>query len=342
MTEPVLEIENLDIRYRTDEGDVAAVNDASFEVNPGQYHGLVGESGCGKSTIAKAIVGGLDSNGEVTNGTIKLGGEEIQDLSDKEFSDQVRWKRISKIPQSSMNALDPVMRIDKQALDLGKYHTDWTKEETLDRLAELFDIVGLPTDRMDDYPHQFSGGMQQRVVIALSLLLEPDLIIADEPTTALDVIMQDQIMAHLQNIKEDTDVAMLLITHDISLVFEECDAITVMHGGQVAETGSAVDLFDNPRHPYSILLQRTFPDVRYPDQELTTIKGDPPVLTGDVAECSFADRCPWALPECRDGNPPLEPTEGEPAHLNSCIRSDEMDILTEEETGQTEVADGRS
>jgi len=339
MSEPVLEVEDLNIRYETDGGDVAAVTDASFAIDDGEYHGLVGESGCGKSTIAKSVIGGLDANGYVSSGRIKFRGEEIQDFTDGEYSDRIRWKNISMIPQASMNSLDPVMRIHKQALDLSEVHTDWSEEETMDRLAELFDIVGLPPGRMRDYPHQFSGGMQQRVVIALALLLEPDLIIADEPTTALDVIMQDQVMAYLQNIKEDIDVSLLMITHDISLVFEECDSMTVMHGGQVAESGSIRDVFYDPKHPYSILLQKTFPDIRFPDQELTTIEGTPPILSGEVTECTFADRCPWAEPACREGAPPLEASDGNPNHLNSCIRSHEMDELAADETRHAEVTD---
>ncbi len=339
MTEPVLEVENLNIRYHTQQADIAAVTDASFTIEEGQYHGLVGESGCGKSTIAKSIIGGLDANGEISAGKIKFRGKEIQDFDDEAHNKEIRWKRIAMIPQASMNSLDPVMRINNQALDLAEVHTDWTEKKTMDRLRELFDIVGLPAERMRDYPHQFSGGMQQRVVIALALLLGPDLIIADEPTTALDVIMQDQIMAHLQEIKEDIDVSLLLITHDISLVFEECDSMAVMHGGQIAESGSIRDVFYDPKHPYSILLQKTFPDIRYPDQELATIDGTPPVLSGEVTECTFADRCPWAEPLCRDQAPPLEPSEGDPTHLNSCIRSHEMDDLAAEETRHAEVTD---
>lgn len=327
MSDPLLEIEDLNIRYETDAGDVAAVSDASFTVEEGQYHGLVGESGCGKSTIAKAILGALDRNGKIVSGKIRYRGEEIQDYDDEKLNETIRWKNIAMIPQASMNSLDPVMRISNQALDLSKVHSDWDKEKTIARLEELFEIFGLPKERIHDYPHEFSGGMQQRVVNALALFLEPDLIIADEPTTALDVIMQDQIMAHLEEIKEELDISMLMITHDISLVFEECDAMTVMHGGQVAETGSVRDIFYDPHHPYSILLQQTFPDIRDPDRELVTIKGDPPAFWGEISKCTFAERCPWAVTECTSQTPPLAPTNGDISHLNSCIRSDEMDVL---------------
>ncbi len=327
MSEPLLELEDVSIRYETDAGEVAAVTNASFSMDEGEYHGLVGESGCGKSTIAKAILGVLDRNGEIKSGKIRYRGEEIQDYGDEEYNEHIRWKNVAMIPQASMNSLDPVMRISNQALDLAGEHTDWDDDRAIDRLEELFEIFGLPTERIHDYPHEFSGGMQQRVVNALALFLEPDLIIADEPTTALDVIMQDQIMAHLEEIKKELDISMLMITHDISLVFEECDTMTVMHGGQVAETGTVRDLFYRPHHPYSILLQQTFPDIRDPDRELVTIEGDPPAFWGEVRECTFAERCPWAIAECTSGDPPLEPTEGDESHLNSCIRSDEMDVL---------------
>ena len=328
MTDPILEFEDVDIRYRTEQGnDVHAVNDASFSINRHDYFGLVGESGCGKSTIADAIVGGLDANGEVTSGTIRYKGEEIQDYSEKEFNQNIRWKEISVIPQSSMNSLDPVMKLSSQAVEMAKYHTDLTETEAVDRLRELFEVVGLSESRIHDYPHQFSGGMQQRAIIAFALYLRPNLIIADEPTTALDVIMQDQIIDYINGLKDDWDISMLMITHDISVVFENCDSMAVMHGGQVAETGSVVDVFDRPRHPYAILLQNAFPDVRFPDRELAVIDGHPPQLRGEVDFCTFADRCPWAKPECREGAPDAQAVAGDDDHQAWCIRADEMEEL---------------
>lgn len=332
MTEPVLEIENLSVQYRTEGESIRAVNDATFTIGENEYFGLVGESGCGKSTLSKAIIGGLDDNGQITHGTVKFRGKEIQTFSEKQFNEQIRWKEISIIPQSSMNSLDPVLRISEQAVELAKTHTDWERQEAIDRLAELFDIVGLAESRIDEYPHQFSGGMQQRVIIALSLFLEPSLIIADEPTTALDVIMQDQILQYLDEVKQTQDTSMLMITHDISTVFETCDSLAVMHGGQIAESGDTTNLFDTPRHPYSILLQQAFPDIRFPDRELSVIEGQPPQLRDEVDYCSFADRCPWANEDCRTEAPPLVPaeTDNEGAHQTSCIRHDEMEDLAAE------------
>jgi oligopeptide/dipeptide ABC transporter ATP-binding protein len=341
MSEPILEVKNLSVEYRTNRENIRAVTDASFTIDENQYFGLVGESGCGKSTLAKAILGGLDSNGEITSGSIHFKGEEIQDFSERRLNEEIRWKEISVIPQSSMNSLDPLMRISEQAIELADTHTDWSEQEALNRLEELFDIVGLAGSRTQEYPHQFSGGMQQRAIIALSLFLQPSLIIADEPTTALDVIMQDQILKYLDEVKQTQDTSMLMITHDISVIFETCDSLAVMHGGQVAESGATKNLFDNPRHPYSILLQQAFPDIRFPNRDLSVIEGQPPQLRDDVDYCSFADRCPWATDECRAEAPPLVPAElgEEGKHMTSCIRHDEMDELAAEYLDSDRVQD---
>jgi oligopeptide/dipeptide ABC transporter ATP-binding protein len=330
MSDPLLEVSNLHINYETNNEALRAVSDVSFTIGRNEYFGLVGESGSGKSTIAKSIIGGLDSNGEVVSGTIKYKGQEIQDFSEDQYSDEIRWKEIAVIPQAAMNSLDPLMRIRDQAVELAQRHTDWTERRAVERLHELFEVVGLPTARIDDYPHQFSGGMKQRAIIALALLLDPDLIVADEPTTALDVIMQDQIMKYIQEIKDERDLGMLMITHDISVIFEQCDAMGVLHAGQLAEVGDVMDVFNSPRHPYALLLQQAFPDVRYPDRELEVIEGNPPALREDVDYCTFADRCPWAESECHQSAPPLESVPERPDHKTSCFRSDELvDIASE-------------
>lgn len=330
MTEPLLEVEGLTIQYRTRNEPIQAVTDATFTIDENEYFGLVGESGSGKSTLAKSIIGGLDSNGEIVSGKIKYRGKEIQDYSEKQLSEEIRWKEISYIPQASMNSLDPIERLSKQAVELAKRHTDWGKERTIDRLSELFNIVGLPSERIYDYPHEFSGGMQQRAIIAMALLLKPSLVIADEPTTALDVIMQDQILKHLHDIKDEYDLSMVFITHDISVIFENCDSLAVLHGGQISEIGSADTIYNEPRHPYSILLQQAFPDVRYPDRDLEIISGKPPELRDDVNYCTFVERCPWAVEGCRSARPALESVENRNEHKASCIRKDEMEELAAE------------
>ncbi|MFC7133257.1 MULTISPECIES: ABC transporter ATP-binding protein [Salinibaculum] len=330
MSEPLLQFDDTTIQYQTPSGKLTAVSDASFEINRGEYFGLVGESGCGKTTLSSAVIGGLDKNGDVVDGRILYKGEDISNYSEKEYNENIRWKEISYIPQSSMNSLDPLERVDKQVVEIAQTHTDLSKEEALDKFEEMLEIVGISASRVTDYPHQFSGGMQQRVIIALALYLEPNLLIADEPTTALDVIMQDQIFKYLDNIKAETDTSLLLITHDISVVFESSDKMAIMHGGQVAETGTVSDIYDDPKHPYSIMLQKAFPDHRRPDAELETIEGVPPQIFGDVDRCTYADRCPLATQECRDEAPPLE-IVGSDDHRASCFHTDRADELRESE-----------
>ncbi len=338
MTEPVLEFDDVTIQYQTDKGPLTAVSNASFEIGSNEYLGLVGESGCGKSTLAKAIIGALDSNGQVTSGKILYKGRELQDMSEKEYNREIRWKEIAWIPQNAMESLDPLQKISTQALSIGKVHTDLSENEILDKFRELFDIVGLPENRINDYPHEFSGGMQQRAIIAMALFLKPSMIIADEPTTALDVIMQDQVIKYLEDIKEDGETSMIMITHDISLVFESCDNMVVMHSGQVVESGGVRELYYEPRHPYTILLQRAFPDHRYPGEELSVIDGYPPETIGDVDYCSFADRCPWDVEECQAKQPPLSSVNNEQgqktAHNVACVRMDEMKELADIETAK--------
>ncbi|WP_423751464.1 ABC transporter ATP-binding protein [Salinirarus marinus] len=330
MSRPLLEIEDLTIRYETDGGDLTAVSNASFSVDEGEFFGLAGESGSGKSTTAKAIIGGLDDNGWIDGGTIRYRGEEIQDFTDKELNEKLRWKEVSWIPQSSMNSLDPLQRVSEQALEIGRVHTDLSNEAIREKLKEMFDVVGLQQSRIDDYPHQFSGGMQQRAIIALALFLEPSLVIADEPTTALDVIMQDQIFKYLDRMKDDAEISLLLITHDISVIFESCDSVAIMHASQIAERGSTTAVHDNPRHPYAFMFKEAFPDIREPSRDLEVIEGYPPELIGEVSSCSFTDRCPWAVEECHQSAPPLEPVGDDDAtHAASCFRSDEAYELYE-------------
>jgi len=326
MSDPLLEIDDLTVKYESGDDIVTGVSSADLTIEKNESVGLVGESGSGKSTLADAIIGALSDNGYITSGAIRYKGEEIQGLSTPELNEKIRWKEISWIPQASMNSLDPLQRINRQAVELANVHTDLSREEATDRLAEAFEVVGLPPSRIDDYPHQFSGGMNQRAVIALAIFLKPNLIIADEPTTALDVIMQDQIFKYLDELKA-RDTTVMLITHDISLVFEFCDSMAIMHAAQVAESGPVGEIYDNPRHPYSILLQEAFPDFHESDKELSVIEGYPPQLGEETDFCSFVDRCPWATDECRDHHPKLESVadEGEPEHTVACVRKDQID-----------------
>lgn len=328
MTEPLLEVSGLTIQYETSDGMLTAVSNASFEIDQNESVGLIGESGCGKSTLMKAIVRGLASNGEVTNGSIRYDGHDIVAMSDREYNKTLRWKEISYIPQGSMSNLDPLQRIDKKVVEVAKAHTDFTKTEALETFTEMLEIVGLSEERLKEYPHQLSGGMKQRIAIALALFLEPSLLIADEPTTALDVIMQDQVFKYLQDIGEETDTSILLVTHDISLVFESSDKAIVMHSGQIAESGPVTSIYDEPRHPYSVLLSEAFPDIRDPKRDLSVIDGVPPQIYDTVQECTFADRCPLATEICHERAPPLESIgegTGDSTHAAACFHTDRID-----------------
>lgn len=333
MTPPLLEVEDLTVRYNTEKGALTAVSDVSFTISKSEYFGVVGESGCGKSTLAAAISGALSGSGRITSGCVRYKGKEIQDFTEERLNNEIRWKEIAVIPQSAMNNLDPLETVADQAATLAKTHTDLTREEGLETFKDILDIVGVSRDRIEDYPHQFSGGMEQRVVIALALFLDPNLIIADEPTTALDVIMQDQVMGYIDNIKRETDTAMILITHDISVLFETCDTLSVMHGGQMVESGTVDELYDTPRHPYTIMLQDSFPDVRFPEKQLNPIGGEPPQEYGDINYCTYAERCPLTIDECRQSAPEMESissnTEGHPDHRVACYRHEDAPQIRE-------------
>lgn len=332
MSDPLLEVDDLTVQYETEEGMLTAVSNASFTISEGEFFGLAGESGSGKSTMAKSIIGGLDDNGVISDGSIKYRGKRIDQLSDSELSEQIRWKEISWIPQGAMSSLDPLQRVSEQALEIGQVHTDLPDDEIRDKLKTTFDIVGLQKSRIDDYPHQFSGGMQQRAIIALALFLEPELVIADEPTTALDVIMQDQIFKYMDQLKTELNVSLLLITHDISVIFESCDSVAIMHASQIAERGTTEAVHENPRHPYAFMFKEAFPDVREPKRDLEIIEGYPPELIGEVDFCSFADRCPWAAPECRAGEPKTESvSDDDPSHKAACVRKEEAYDLYQSE-----------
>lgn len=324
----LLEVEDLRITYKTSEDDVHAVNGVSFSVEGGENYGLVGESGCGKSTIAHSVLGLLDDNARIESGRVMFDGQNLLDLSEKEWRD-VRWERISYIPQSAMDSLDPVMTVGKQIAQAITTHRGTSKAAARERVAEVFDIVGLDPDRMTDYPHQFSGGMRQRVTIAMALVLDPDLIIADEPTTGLDVIVQDKIIHKLMEIQDEIDSSLLLITHDIGVVAETCDDVSVLYGGKVMEQGATRDVLKNPTNPYTMGLKNSFPDIEDFDRQAISIPGSLPDLTEEPTGCVFRNRCPFATAACEDGHPPLESVENQ---RSACYHTDRVDDLREDAT----------
>ncbi len=321
MNEPLLELEDVTIEYTTSDGTITAASSVSFTLEEQEYFGLVGESGCGKTTVMKSILGGLDDNGHVSSGRIIYKGKEINNLSEDKLNEEIRWTEIAYIPQGAMNSLDPLQKMSEKALEIAHNHSDMSKKQALDKFKEMFSTVGLPEERIHDYPHQFSGGMKQRVIIALALFLEPDLIMADEPTTALDVIMQDQVFSYLDDISKNIGSSMVLITHDMGVVFESCEKVGVMHAGQLSEVGSPAELYNNPSHPYTILLKRSFPELDNLDKKLLTVDGNPPQLTNEANFCTFVDRCPWAKKECHETTPKLEPVENG-SHRAACLRKE--------------------
>jgi len=300
----LLEVSHLSINYKVARDTVHAVNDVSLKLQKGEFLGLIGESGCGKTTVAMAIAKILPPNAEVIEGEILFKDMNLLDL-DKEQVRKLRWQEIAIVPQSSMNSLDPVYPIRSQMVEAVRCHTRMEKKKIIERASEMFNLVGLDAERLRDYPHQFSGGMKQRAIIAMSLILDPSLIIADEPTTGLDVVVQDQILLQFTRIMKDMHKSVLLITHDISIVAENCDRVAVMYGGRIVETGTVRDILKSPFHPYSIGLQNAFPNIRGSQKVLISMPGYPPDLLTPIQGCAFAGRCPFVTDLCRRELPPF-------------------------------------
>lgn len=313
----MLEIRNLKTYFKVKAGYAQAVDDVTFTINSGENFGLVGESGCGKTTAAKSIIKLLPPNGEIKGGQIIYNGKDLTKLSDSEMR-KVRWAEISMISQSAMNSLDPVYKVGDQIVEAIQTHEPVSRAEAMDRARELFKLVGIDPNRLSEYPHKFSGGMKQRSIIAMALALNPGLIIADEPTTALDVIVQDQILRRIKSLLLSNGASMILITHDISVVAEMCDRVAVMYAGKIMEIGKVDQVFKLPFHPYTLGLQNAFPNVHGPRQDLISIPGSPPKLVNPPKGCRFAARCPFAVEVCSQQEPAT--VEIEAGHQASCHR----------------------
>lgn len=288
-----LSTDNLSVAYRTKDGDVKAVDRVSFDVESDEIFGVVGESGCGKSTLANTFLRLLDENGEITGGSISYEGRDLTQLTEKELASQIRGNEISMVFQDPNTSLDPVYTIGEQLIETIRRHLDMSKSEARERAIQALSDVGIPSpeQRLDDYPHQFSGGMRQRAVIAIALSCNPGLLIADEPTTGLDVSIQAQILDLLQRINEEEDTAIMLITHDLGVVAEVCDRVGVMYAGNMVEVGDVEPIFDDPKHPYTQALLRSLPEVHSIKQDLAVIEGSPPDLQNPPTGCKYAPRC---------------------------------------------------
>ncbi len=293
----LLSVRSLRVTYASRSGPVRAVDGMDLEVPAGSITGLVGESGCGKSTLGRALMGVLPDAGRIAGGQVVFEGQDLIPLSESARR-AIRWRRMSFIPQTAMNALDPVQRLRGQMLEVLIERGGFSRDRALVRAAELFRMVGLDPVRLADYPHQFSGGMRQRASIALALALEPALVIADEPVTALDVIVQRQVLDVLRELQARLNLAMILVTHDMAVVAYACDRVAVMYAGQVVESGPVEAVLERPLHPYTMGLTHAFPDVHGGSEALVPIEGAPPSLLHPPTGCRFAARCPFAQPRC--------------------------------------------
>jgi len=295
---PLLDIRNLTTEFITDDGVVLrAVEDVSFTLERGEALGIVGESGCGKTTAMLSLLRLLPHAGRIAGGQALFDGDDLFALSTDEFR-QRRWRDLAMVFQGAMNALNPVRVIGDQVREAILLHMPWPREKVDARVGELLELVGIPAWRAAQYPHQYSGGMRQRAMIAMALACNPQLIVADEPTTALDVMIQAQIMELLDRLRRDLDLAMIIVTHDLGVVAEACQKVLVMYGGRVAEYGPVEQVFGNPCHPYTQRLLKAFPDLDNPQAELASIPGSPPRLSALPTGCRFHPRCPLAVERC--------------------------------------------
>lgn len=294
----LLEVKDLSIRYETRKGPLKAVEGVSFSLDSGRSLGFVGESGCGKTTLGMALMRLLPPNASVSRGSILFEGDDLLKMTDEEIR-AFRWKKIAMIFQAAMNALNPVQRVDDQIAEAILVHNpNLEREEALRQVESLFQLVGIPTDRMRGYPHQYSGGMKQRAVIAMALACRPRLIIADEPTTALDVIVQDQILEETKNLQKEFDISIIFISHDIAIVADVCHDIGIMYAGQLVELGPREDVFGSPVHPYTKALLSSYPTLTGKKSHLTPIPGETPNLIHPPSGCRFCDRCPSSSASC--------------------------------------------
>ncbi|MDP2900317.1 MAG: ABC transporter ATP-binding protein [Candidatus Bathyarchaeota archaeon] len=304
----LLEVRDLKMYYSTMRGDVKAVDDVSFAIEKGESLGLAGESGCGKTSVALALMKLYPSNAKILSGEVLLDGVDILKMSDEEIRREVRWRRISMVPQAAMTALNPVFTIKDQIVEAILTHEDVSEKEAGERAVELLRRVGIDPSRASNYPHEFSGGMKQRAMMAMALSCNPDLVIADEPTTALDVIVQAQVLKEIKKLQKELGLSMILISHDLSVVAETCDKTIIMYAGNIAEDSTTLEIFRHPLHPYSIGLIGAFPKLTGERKRLESIKGNPPNLLNPPPGCRFHPRCPYAKDVCKVVPPPLQET----------------------------------
>ncbi len=300
---PLLVVEDLSVRFRMPVGSVKAVDGVSFRLDDGEALGIAGESGCGKTTTALSLVQLLPANGRIRSGRVELFGIDLVPKTERQLA-RYRWREISIVFQGAMNALNPVRRVGEQIAEPIEIRLGQPREASRRRAAELLDLVGIPKQRAGAYPHELSGGMRQRAMIAMALACDPAIVIGDEPTTALDVMVQAQILQLLEQLRRDLGLSLILITHDLSVIAETCDRVLVMYAGKVAEEGPVRRVFTAPRHPYTQKLLAAFPNIHADRRTLDVIPGMPPDLRNPPPGCRFAPRCSHAMPVCTEVVPP--------------------------------------
>jgi peptide/nickel transport system ATP-binding protein len=315
-SESILEVRDLSVEYATADGAVVAVDNVDLDVRPGEFVGVVGESGCGKSTMLFAIARLLSPPAEISAGSVQFRGQNLVTMTEKQLN-VLRWRDLSVVMQSAMNALNPVTSIGAQFKDTMVAHGKPSKREIADRSAEVMKLVGIDPVHLRSYPFQLSGGMRQRAMIAMALLFTPDLVIMDEPTSALDVVAQRSLMMQIKQLQEQLGFAVLFVTHDMSLVSHFSDRLVVMYAGQVVESGATRTVFDDPSHPYTRGLLDAFPSIRGPRVHLTGIPGRPPEMRNPPSGCRFHTRCPVVMTHCAGIAPELYPVD---TSLARCLK----------------------
>jgi oligopeptide/dipeptide ABC transporter ATP-binding protein len=323
--EAVLEISDLSVAYRTQAGDVRAVNQVSLDLRAGEVVGLVGESGSGKSTLAYGACRLLRAPALITGGSVRYRGRrmprpvDVLELTADQLT-SLRWREIAIVFQSAMNALNPVLNVRDQMLDVIHAHLDVSRHEAMNKVGSLLDLVGIPRSRLRSYPHELSGGMRQRVMIAMALATDPEVVIMDEPTTALDVVVQREILAQIAELRHSLAFSILFITHDLSLLLEFADRIAVMYAGRLVEVATAGEIHHEAAHPYTMGLLNSFPSLHGPRRELAGIPGSPPDLLSPSPGCPFVPRCGYSRPSCAEVDMSLARVTSStgPSHVTAC------------------------
>jgi len=318
-TVTLLHVDDLRTYYYTLRGPVKAVDGVSFQVEKGEAMGLAGESGCGKTTVALSILKLLPTNARITGGKIMFHDANLVEFKDDKIREDIRWKGISLVFQGAMNALNPVYKVKDQIVESIKIHDPKvTTEEATKRAKTLFELVGIEPKRIENYPHELSGGMKQRACIAMALACNPDLVIADEPATALDVVVQAQVLKLIRDLKEKLNLSMILITHDLSIIAETCDKIAIMYAGKIVEYGDISSIFEEPLHPYAQGLIEAFPNINAPKTSMVSLSGFPPDLLSPPSGCRFHPRCKYAMEICKQKEPQPQEAKKSELHIVAC------------------------